>query len=177
MGSTSQVQLLFQRENLAHHVLILRQVADFIRNHTPSLRPLQDLPNQGDFHVGRPTRNTFGLAGILKRTKAVSRELLAWPHRNRTDELARRSSSRAGQHTPAWRDFAWLVSADRSLETRAYRPARNIFAGFRAWPQTLPDSAFGQARLAAISERHPTLAAVDPCRRPLFVGSPRFVAG
>src|ERR1041385_2994356 len=47
---------------------------------------------------------------------------------------------------------------------RAYKPTRNIFAGFRAWPKTLPDFAFGKARLAAISECHPTLAAEDPFR-------------
>ena len=40
------------------------------------------------------------------------------------------------------------------VETRAYRPARNIFAGFRAWPKTLSDFAFGEARLVAISECH-----------------------
>jgi integrase len=35
------------------------------------------------------------------------------------------------------------------VETRAYRPARNIFAGLRAWPKTLGDFAFSDARLAA----------------------------
>src|SRR5260370_38333981 len=43
-------------------------------------------------------------------------------------------------------------------------PARNLFAGFCAWPKTLCDFAFSEARLAAISERHPTMAAVDPFR-------------
>jgi hypothetical protein len=38
-------------------------------------------------------------------------------------------------------------------------PARNIFGGFRAWPKTLPDFALWKARLTAISECHPTMAA------------------
>src|SRR5882724_2031920 len=44
------------------------------------------------------------------------------------------------------------------------RQARNIFVGLRARPKTLSDFAFGKARLAAISECHLSMAAVDPFR-------------
>src|SRR5580700_3073038 len=47
---------------------------------------------------------------------------------------------------------------------REYSPARNIFAGLRAWPKTLSDFAFGEARFMGISGCHLTLAAVDPFR-------------
>jgi hypothetical protein len=36
------------------------------------------------------------------------------------------------------------------VETRAYKPARNIFAGLRDWPKTLSDFASGEAGLWAI---------------------------
>ena len=53
-------------------------------------------------------------------------------------------------------------------ETRAYRPARNIFAGFRVWPKTLPD---------LISVR-PVLWAFDEGRsawpRMILFGQPRL---
>jgi hypothetical protein len=48
--------------------------------------------------------------------------------------------------------------------TRAYSPTRNIFGRFRAWPKTL-SVAFGEARLAAISECHLTMAACFPARQ------------
>jgi hypothetical protein len=41
------------------------------------------------------------------------------------------------------------------------RTARNIFDCVRAWPKTLSHFAFGKACLAAISEYHPSMAAVD----------------
>jgi hypothetical protein len=50
------------------------------------------------------------------------------------------------------------------VETRAYSPARNIFAGFRAWPKTSSDFAFVEARFAGISGCHPIMAAFDPFR-------------
>jgi ketosteroid isomerase-like protein len=34
----------------------------------------------------------------------------------------------------------------RKQETRAYKPARNIFGCFRRWPKTLSEFAFGEAR-------------------------------
>ena len=43
--------------------------------------------------------------------------------------------------------------------------ARNISIGLRVWPKReLSDFAFGEARFAAISERHPTMAADDAFR-------------
>jgi hypothetical protein len=50
------------------------------------------------------------------------------------------------------------------VETRAYRPTRNIFAGLRAWPKTSPDFMFERARFLGISARRLALAAVDPFR-------------
>jgi hypothetical protein len=38
------------------------------------------------------------------------------------------------------------------VDTRAYRPTRNIFAGVCDWPKTLFDFAVVGARLAAISD-------------------------
>ncbi|HTG73690.1 MAG TPA: hypothetical protein VMB70_07970, partial [Terriglobia bacterium] len=55
------------------------------------------------------------------------------------------------------------------VETRAYRPARNIFAGFRVWPKTCLDFAFAEARFLGISGCHPTMAAVDPFRPGRFI--------
>src|SRR6266511_1068221 len=43
-------------------------------------------------------------------------------------------------------------------------PARNIFAGFRAWPKTLGDVAFSDARLAATSLRSSCMAEDYPFR-------------
>jgi hypothetical protein len=48
--------------------------------------------------------------------------------------------------------------------TRGWMSARNIFDCFRGWPKIPCDFAFSEARLAVISERHPTMAAVDPFR-------------
>lgn len=76
-------------------------------------------------------------------------------------DLQSESPSRAGRHIPASPDYSEPGSAG-VVETRAYRPMRNIFAGLRVWPKT--DFTFGEARLAAISECPPTLAAVDPFR-------------
>ena len=50
------------------------------------------------------------------------------------------------------------------VETRAYRPARNIFDRLRAWPKTCADFAFGEARFMGISECHPIMATVDRFR-------------
>jgi hypothetical protein len=41
------------------------------------------------------------------------------------------------------------------VETRAYRPARNIFGDFRRWPKTSSDFALGKARLAAVTQPWP----------------------
>ena len=38
------------------------------------------------------------------------------------------------------------------VDTRAYRPARNIFGCFRRWPKTLSDAGFGEARFPAMIE-------------------------
>jgi len=43
-------------------------------------------------------------------------------------------------------------------------PARNTFAGLRAWPKTCSDFCFGQAGFLIISERCSTMAGVDPFR-------------
>src|SRR5262249_46704167 len=45
------------------------------------------------------------------------------------------------------------------VETRAYNPARNIFAGLRDWPKTLPDFAFWEARFLRIPECYFRMAA------------------
>src|SRR5215831_1017538 len=50
------------------------------------------------------------------------------------------------------------------VETRAYRPARNIFGRLCAWPKTCADFAFWEARFLSIWRFYPTMAAVDPFR-------------
>jgi hypothetical protein len=69
---------------------------------------------------------------------------------------------RAGTHRRP--QAAHPVPKGRGQTHRQNRAPRNIFDGFRRWPKTLPDFAFGKACLAAISECHPTMAAVDPFR-------------
>src|SRR5208337_3687016 len=54
-----------------------------------------------------------------------------------------------------------------AVSTRAYSPTRDIPEGFRAWPKTLSDFAFGKTRLAA-TWGHCSCRAEDypfrPCR-------------
>ena len=50
------------------------------------------------------------------------------------------------------------------VETRAYRPARNIFAGLRAWPKTSSDFALLDRRLAGIAQVSSAMAEQDPFR-------------
>ena len=52
----------------------------------------------------------------------------------------------------------------KTVVTRAQGPARNIFAGLRAWPKTSLDFAFGRAGFLGISERRLAMAADDPFR-------------
>src|ERR1700733_8384546 len=47
------------------------------------------------------------------------------------------------------------------VETRAYKPARNILAELRLWPKTLADFTFPEARFAAIPGYYLILAAKD----------------
>src|ERR1039457_2518656 len=80
----------------------------------------------------------------------------------------RRPSSMVGQFSlevnrkdePAVRRRPLLPSS-KPAEMRAFYSGTD---SFRAWPKTLPDFAFGKARLAAISECHPSMAAIDPFR-------------
>src|SRR4051794_15290244 len=72
--------------------------------------PADPLPTGPNDPGATPTRHRFLGGG---RPRAVSRELLAWLRRNRPRETASLSSNPAGQHIPAWRDFASIRSADR----------------------------------------------------------------
>ena len=60
--------------------------------------------------------------------------------------------------------FCIAIVCCSSVDTRAYRPARNIFAGLRAWPKTYLDFGFWEAPFAGISERYLTMAGVDRFR-------------
>jgi hypothetical protein len=48
------------------------------------------------------------------------------------------------------------------VDTRAYRPARNIFGRLRDWPKTLADFSWREPRFTGISECPNRLAAEDP---------------
>ena len=77
----------------------------------PGGSPADPLPTGPSGPAATPARRRSLGGG---RPPAVSRELLASPHRSRPRELAGQSSSRVGQHTPAWRDSASPGSADHS---------------------------------------------------------------
>jgi hypothetical protein len=50
------------------------------------------------------------------------------------------------------------------VETRAYRPARNIFEDLRGWPKKLSDFGSWEAHFTGIARLPINLAAEDPFR-------------
>jgi hypothetical protein len=82
----------------------------------------------------------------------------SWYHRGR----------KSCNRSTASRLNLWASGGDRSgctmVETRAYRPARNIFAGLRGWPKTSLDSPLRETRFTGTGRCPTTPAGVDPFR-------------
>ena len=149
-GRRSQVQRLGQRHEAHAEMLQFLKGCQQIRYRpAPAVQP--------------PYQHDIDLAAACGLQQFLTSFSLGRTGADLTD-VARQWSSPAGRHTPAWRDSAWTASADRWWK-RGRTGRRGTFSPASvAWPKTLSDFAFGKARLAAISECHPSMAAVDPFR-------------
>ncbi len=142
-GGCGQIQRLRQGNETHSEVLQFLKSRQQIGNRAaPAVQP----PDQHDIDLPSPSGLQQFLAGAAPEVNSRACKAIVQPRRIAYSRMARFCIA----------SVCWSL-----VETRAYRPARNIFPGLRTWPKTSSGFAFREARLAAISECHLTMAAVD----------------
>ena len=104
------------------------------------------MPGKLDIRGGFGTKRVYHL-GLDAFFEWLGQEAAA--RRCAAPELTSRTCSAIVQPRRAAYSRRARLCVDRvcgsPVDTRAYRPARNIFTGFRAWPKTLSDFTVGKA--------------------------------